>query len=70
MLKEIILNENEIRTILEVFGEIQKKPYNEVNTYLGSVTIAEMVSLREKLNDWYQPNVLDKTYDDELGWVD
>lgn len=64
------LNENQVRTVLAVFSELQRKPYSELNTFLGSITITEMVELQVELNDWYQEKVLNKVYDEELGWVD
>lgn len=39
------LSESEAITMLAVFGELLKKPYEEVNTYLGSLTIEEMRTL-------------------------
>lgn len=70
MMKRKSLNENEVRTILAVFSELQSKPYYELNTMLGSITIKEMLELYRKLNDWYQPKVLGKVFDEDLGWVD
>ena len=64
------LNDKQVRTILEVFGELERMRYDELNTFLGSITIEEMVELKSQLNDWYQEKVLGKVYDDELGWVD
>lgn len=65
-----VINENQVRTILAVFGELEKLPYDELNKHLGSVTIKEMVKLRKTLNNWYQPNVNGKVYDEIMGWVD
>ena len=48
------LKESEIRTILAVFDEARKLPYSQLNTKLGSLTIAEMVELSVKLNRWYK----------------
>ncbi len=69
-MKKTTLNEREVRTILAVFDELQKKPYSELNTFLGSVTIEELFALREKLNDWYQEKVAGKVFDEEYGWID
>ena len=43
------LTENEKRTVLAVFGELLKKPYGELNEFLGSLTIQEMQKLYYKL---------------------
>ena len=64
------LNENEIRTIVAVFNELNRKPYSELNTMLGSITIQEMVALSTKLNDWYKGKVLNYKYDEDYGWYD
>ena len=68
MMKETTINQNEVRTILAVFEELTKMPYEQLNTFLGSLTIEEMMDLKKKLNDWYQPEVLGKSYDEEYGW--
>lgn len=59
-MKRKSLNEKQIRTILAVFGELANKPYDEINTYLGSITIKEMLELKEILNKWYHSNVLNE----------
>ena len=64
------INENQVRTILAVFKELERMPYGELNKHLGSLTIKEMVELRKVLDDWYQPNVLGKVFDEDMGWVD
>ena len=64
------LTENEVRTVLAVFGELRKMPYDKLNTFLGSITIEEMNQLNEKLNGWYQGEVLGKEYDEEFGWYE
>ena len=69
-MKRKSLNENQIRTILAVFSTFIGKPYEEVNKELGSLTIEEMLELFSVLNNWYQPNVLGKRYDEEMGWID
>lgn len=43
------LTVNEKRTVLAVFGELNKKRYSELNTFLGSETIREMQTLYQKL---------------------
>lgn len=43
------LTTNEKRTILAVFDELLRKPYSELNTFLGSLTIEEMQKLYGKL---------------------
>lgn len=43
------LTENEKRTIKAVFGELLKKTYSELNSFLGSITIKEMQTLYSKL---------------------
>lgn len=62
------LTENEVRTVLSVFGELRKMKYGNLNTFLGSITINEMNELYSKLNGWYQGEVLGKEYDEEFGW--
>ena len=49
----ITLNENQIKTILSVFGELRKRPYEEINTFIGSITIDEMNELYDLLVDSY-----------------
>jgi len=61
------LSEDEIRTILAVFYELNKMPYDKLNIFLGSVTIKEMNKLWGELNDWYQTEVLLKTFNEETG---
>lgn len=43
------LTDNEKRTVREVLGELLKKPYKELNTFLGSITIQEMQILYNKM---------------------
>lgn len=43
------LSANEKRTVKAVFGELLKKPYSELNCFLGSLTIEEMQKLYSKL---------------------
>lgn len=43
------LTANEKRTVKAVFGELLKKPYSELNCFLGSITIKEMQTLCLKL---------------------
>ena len=69
-MKRKSLNENQVRTILAVFSELEKMPYDKLNTFLGSITIEEMLELHTTLNNWYQPKVLGKKFDECLGWVD
>ena len=64
------LTENEVKTVLAVFGELRKMSYDTLNTFLGSITIDEMNQLNNKLNDWYQGEVLGKEYDEEFGWYE
>lgn len=40
---------DEKKVVLEVFGELLKKPYHELNTFLGSVTIDEMQKIYSRL---------------------
>lgn len=47
------MTDNEKRTVLAVFGELLKKPYDELNTFLGSLTIEEMQRLYHRLK--YEP---------------
>lgn len=48
------LNEKEIRTVLAVFEEMAKMPYDKLNSFLGSLTIQEMQQLNSKLRKWYR----------------
>lgn len=43
------LTAKEKRIVKAVFGELLKKPYSELNCYLGSLTIKEMQKLYAKL---------------------
>ena len=42
------INENERKTMVAVFKELMKKPYNELNTFLGSETIEQMQAMAFK----------------------
>lgn len=64
------LKDSDIRTILAVFGELVNRPYDELNTFLGSITIKEMVDLNSRLDSWYKDKVLGYRYDEDLGWYD
>lgn len=44
-----ILTDNEKRTVQAVFSELLKKPYSELNSFLGNITIEEMQKLYSKL---------------------
>ena len=68
-MKRITINEKEVSVLLAVLSELNQKPFAELNTFLGSMTIGEMMDLTIKLNSWYQKEVLGKHYDPELGWV-
>lgn len=58
------LTANEKRTVQAVFGELLKKPYSELNCFLGSLTIDEMQKLYFKLRyeKYCEENGI--TYDD------
>lgn len=43
------LTKEEKRTVLAVFDELAKMKYSDLNTFLGSITIKEMMALRQKL---------------------
>lgn len=43
-------NEREIRTVLGVFDSLMRKSDRELNTFLGSLTIAEMKALYYRLH--------------------
>lgn len=47
------IKQKEERTILAVFGELQKMPYSKLNTFLGSITIEEMNDLYRKIRKDY-----------------
>ena len=42
------ISENERRTMVAVFNELMKKPYSELNTFLGSETIERMQAMAFK----------------------
>lgn len=69
-MKEMSINENEVRTLLTVLYELRKKSYSDLNNYLGSLTIEEMYEVNRKLNDWYQSEINGLSYDEEYGWYD
>ena len=66
-MKRMNINENEVRTIISVFGELKKLPYEELNKHLGSLTIEEMDETYLKLYKWYQSNILGNVHDPEYG---
>lgn len=43
------LTPKEKRTVKAVFAELMKKPYSELNRFLGSITVDEMRTLYLKL---------------------
>ena len=43
------LTENEKRTVIAVFDELLKMKYDDLNKFLGSLTITEMHQLYEKM---------------------
>lgn len=47
---EMILTDRELRTVESVFGELAKMPYDELNKFLGSLTIKEMIEIYMKLS--------------------
>lgn len=47
------MTDAEKRTVRAVFGALLEKPYNELNTFLGSLTIEEMQRLYNRLK--YEP---------------
>lgn len=57
------LSEKELRTVLAVLDELMHKPYSELNTFLGSLTIDEMAALYWKVYGHFRPT--DWEYDDE-----
>lgn len=62
------LTDNEMKMVLVIFNELQKMPYEKLNTFLGSLTIEEMYHFNEKYNEWYQREVCGKVYSEEFGW--
>ncbi len=48
------ISEKEVRTILAVFEGLVRFPYDNLNTFLGSLTITEMHKLNLKLKKWYK----------------
>jgi hypothetical protein len=67
-MKKKTLQDDQVRTILSVFEELKKMKYEDLNKFLGSITINEMYALDYELNDWYQEEVLGNVYDEEYGW--
>lgn len=66
------LTTNEKRTVKEVFGELLKKPYSELNCFLGTLTIQEMQKLYSQLRyeqycDDHDINYEDMTEDDFIS---
>lgn len=62
----------EKRTVKAVFGELLKKPYSELNCFLGNLTIKEMQTLYSKLRyeqycDERSMNYEDMTEDDFIS---
>lgn len=70
------MTREEKRTVLAVFGELVKKDYNELNTFLGSVTIREMTRMYDRLKyeDWCDEHGISyegMTDDDRIqAWMD
>ena len=60
--KTFTLTEGETRTVLAVFNELTRMKYSELNKFLGSVTIEDM------LVDFYDGEILGMKWDEELGW--
>ena len=44
------MTQEDKNVVKAVFGELLRKPYNELNTFLGSYTIAEMGRVYSKLH--------------------
>lgn len=59
------LNENQIKTILAVFGDLKSIPYEELNKRLGSITIDRMYELYGELKDWRNKNIFKNEEDIE-----
>lgn len=49
--RQMILTETEVKTIFEVFDDLNKMDYIRLNTFLGSITIKKMRELYEKIKD-------------------
>ena len=62
------INEKQVRNVLAVYTELERMPYSQLNKFLGSVTIEEMIELRRELATWYQLNVHDDNY--RMGDID
>lgn len=60
------LNENQIKTILAVFGDLKSIPYKELNKRLGSITIGRMYELYEELKDWRNKNIFKNEYNEGI----
>ena len=57
------LSEKEIRTIIEVmecFMQENDYMWSEMNRYMGSITIEEMLTLKSKLRKWYHEEEVDE----------
>lgn len=50
----MVISDNHVRTIIAVFGELLRKPYEEVNTYIGSETYKEMQDLYSRAKQNYK----------------
>ena len=59
------LSEKQVRTIIAAWSsvlEYTKWDYGKLNTFVGSVTIDEMMELYGKLHDWYNMDEIDEEY--------
>jgi len=63
-MRELNLNEKEVRTVVAVFEELQKLRYDKLNTIIGSLTIEDMNRLQQKLRVWYHQE------DDDDEWYE
>lgn len=54
------LDEKQVRTVIAVFEELNKMRYEELNKFLGSITIQEMNELYWDLMKWYKPEAFEE----------
>ena len=47
----VTLTENEVMTVIGVFSELERMNYSELNSILGSMTIADMWELNSRLKE-------------------
>ena len=59
---KVTLTEDEARTVVGVFSVLESMEYGKLNTFLGSITIQDMVELCGKLRNELGLNVEQEEY--------